>query len=313
MIENLFVIGNGFDLGHGMQTSYLQFKEWLTESFPGSENTFSFVLADTIQMPDGDEYISDENLAGFLVYCVEETSGEDWSNFEETLGQIDWVQFFDSVDDVVDKDGDIDFFKSSYVREDFTSQLYFNAQAFSKLFTEWVNDITYPKDITCNYFFTEAIKKSSVFLTFNYTRTLEDIYGISSSRICHIHGVQGGEIIVGHGIKNSNSNAEDYESEYDFGMEGIDDICNYLRKPTEKILENTTFFKELKDFSINNIFSWGFSFSCVDQCYIEEICRQLDTRTIVWYLHVRKDSKTHDYEDILRKCGFKGRITTFSA
>ncbi|WP_283610593.1 bacteriophage abortive infection AbiH family protein [Faecalispora anaeroviscerum] len=317
MINNLFVIGNGFDIGHKMNTSYLEFKKWLVEEFPEAVDTSRFSLAYSTLMPDGDEYISDEDLASFLVYCIEETAGGNWSNFEAALGEIEWSQFFDEVDDVMDRDGEIDPWKTAYAREDFTTMLSFNTSAFSKLFSRWINTISYPTNCTCNNFLSDEIKNSSIFLTFNYTKTLEDIYDISSKQICHIHGVQGGEIIVGHGIDNINDDEdedEDYfERSYDFGMEGIDDIHNSLRKPTKKIIEHTPFFNELQNHSVENIFSWGFSFSEVDQCYIKEICNRLDTKSITWHLYDIGNDEPEKFREILLKCGFKGIITTFKA
>ena len=146
-------------------------------------------------MPKGDMSISDEDLASFLVYCINETAGGNWANFEEALGSIDWELFFDDVDDVISKDGEIDLWKTAYAREDFTSTLQFNSYGFSKLFSQWINTISYPKDISCNSFLMDYLKNSSVFLTFNYTRTLENFYNIPPEQICHIHGVQGLSLI----------------------------------------------------------------------------------------------------------------------
>ena len=210
--------------------------------------------------------------------------------------------------------------KTAYAREDFTSTLNLNAYAFSKLFSQWIRTITYPKDITRNSFLTDTLKNTSFFLTFNYTKTLEDIYSILPEQICHIHGVQGGDIVIGHGVEKSSesigsysNDEDDFESDYDFGMEGIDDIHNSLRKPTKQILERTTFFEDLKYNDIKNIFSWGFSFSAVDRCYIKEICKVLDTERITWHLHDRGNGEPAKFEQILSECGFMGVITTFEA
>jgi hypothetical protein len=322
--NNLFIIGNGFDRGHDMSTSYNNFKDWLIEMYPESQDTEHFMVSDATLMPKGDMSISDEDLASFLVYCINEAAGGNWANFEEALGRIDWELFFDDVDDVTGRDGDIDLWKTAYTREDFTSTLSFNAYGFSKLFSQWINTISYPKAISCNSFLTDSLKGSSIFLTFNYTKTLEDIYHIPSGQICHIHGVQGKEIIIGHGVEKSRAATEaysddeydceaDYESDYDFGMEGIDDIHDSLRKPTKQILEQTSFFASLKHNCIKDIFSWGFSFSAVDLCYIKEICKTIDTGNIIWHLHDRGNGDPIQFEQILRQCGFSGNVTTFKA
>ncbi len=308
MIENLFIIGNGFDLGHKMNTRYEQFRHWLVSQFPKAANTSSFYLSEVQIMPDGEEYISNEDLASFLIYCIDETAGGNWADFESTLGTIQWEYFFDQLEEIIDRDGDIDLWKTAYSREDFTQTLSINSRAFAKFFSEWINTIKYPNSILKNAFFTDKIKTTSFFLTFNYTRTLEKIYLISENQICHIHGVQGEEIIFGHG----NQYDQD-ESRYDFGMEGIDNIHEGLRKPTEEVIRKTDVFNKLKSFDIKNIYSWGFSFSKVDQCYLEEICKSLDTKLITWYIHDYSKDKFYQFKNILHSCGFNGKVESFHA
>ena len=311
MIKNLFLIGNGFDLSHKMHTSYLQFRDWLMEEFSLSENESSYYLTDPQSTIDGDEIIPDLNLAKFLLYCINEASDgesdENWANFESTLGKIGWEDFFDQVGDVKDEDGDTNYCKTLYLREDFSQILNSYSTGFPKLFSQWINTINYPDDISTNNFLSQEIQDSSFFITFNYTKTLEDIYKISEDQIFHIHG---GDIIIGHGEKNK------YDpNDCDFGMEGIGEIDEFLRKPTQKIIkQNANVFKQLKaNFSITNIYSWGFSFSDVDQCYIQEICKCLDTEKITWYLHDFSQKNNTNYQTTLKNCGFKGTITTFHA
>ena len=225
---------------------------------------------------------------------------------------IDWGHFFDDLEDITDREGDIDLSKTSYAREDQTTMLHINSSSFGNLFSQWINTIVYPVNMSCNNFLSSSLCDSDLFLTFNYTKTLEDIYGVADEKICHIHGVQGKEIIVGHGkdISHEESNDE-YESSYDFGMEGIDDIHQSLRKPTNKIIKQTSFFSDLQDCNIENIFSWGFSFSDVDLCYIHEICKNLKTENLVWHLH--EYGGWREYINILKNCGFKGTIKSFKA
>lgn len=320
MKNNLFIIGNGFDRGHDMPTSYNNFKDWLIEMYPESQDTENFMVSDAALMSKGEMSISDEDLAAFLVYCINETAGGNWANFEDSLGRIDWELFFDDVFDVIDREGDIDLWKTAYAREDFTSTLCFNAYGFSRLFSQWINTISYPKGISCKKFLTDSLKDSSLFLTFNYTKTLEDIYHIPPEQICHIHGVQGKDIIIGHGVEKSHAapvaysdDEYDYESDYDFGMEGIDDIHDSLRKPTKQILEQTPFFAGLKHHRITDIFSWGFSFSAVDLCYIQELCKTVNTGDMIWHLHDWGNEDPVRFEQLLRQCGFSGKVTTFQA
>ena len=320
MIKNLFIIGNGFDLGHRLPTSYDDFKQWLIEEYPSSQEIEKFIIADPTLMPDGDSIISDEDLASFLVYCINEAAGGNWENFEEELGKIEWELFFDDIEDVLDKDGDVNPWRTAYIKQDLTSTLYSNSKGFSGMFSQWIETISYPEDITKNSFISDNMKESSIFLTFNYTKTLEDIYGIAPDQICHIHGTQGGDIIIGHGLEkvtripDVDSNGEYvYDSVYPIGMEGLDEIEDLLRKPTQEINETTPLFEDLKTYQIESIFSWGFSFSQVDLAYIKEICKVIDTQNITWHLHDRGNGNVVRFKNILIQAGFKGAITTFKA
>lgn len=314
MKTNLFIIGNGFDLGHEMKTSYNEFKNWINKEFPNTRDPYTFEFAYSITMPDGEEYVSEEDLASFLAYCIEETVGEDWSDFENSLGMIEWKDICsNNFEDIEDKEGDILNFRNAYAREDFTANLNLNSQAFSKLFSKWINGISYPKEISSNSFLTDDLKQSSLFLTFNYTKTLENVYNISPDRICHIHGVQNDDIIIGHGVGNSFDNEDNDDSDYDFGFEAIDEIHNSLRKPTRSIIENSYFLSDLSNYPIKNVFSWGFSFSEVDQCYIREICKKFDTTAITWHFHDRGNGEKEKFEKIVCECGFAGCINSFMA
>ena len=47
------------------------------------------------------------------------------------------------------------------------------------------------------------LEKRSIYLTFNYTKTLESYYSIPPKRVFHIHGTTDnpGSIITGHNLK----------------------------------------------------------------------------------------------------------------
>lgn len=304
MIENLFVIGNGFDIGHGMKTSYTNFKKWLEDEY-FCRSGVSYVY---LPWADGDEVVSLKDVASLLYYCVENASGGNWADFESALGMIQWDYFFEYVDDFVGRHGEIDLWKTAYNREDFTNILSIYSSNISDLFNFWINSIETYDNVIKNPFFTDYIKKSSFYLTFNYTKTLEEVYLISENRVHHIHGMQGDKIIFGHGC-----DYKDLNIKYNFGFENIENIHNMLKKPTKEIIHNTDVFKKIRSYNIVNVYSWGFSFSNVDQCYIREICKSLDTNGVTWYIH-DYDSICYDrFRSILLTCGFKGQIKTFNA
>ena len=92
------------------------------------------------------------------------------------------------------------------------------------------------------------------------------------------------------------------------------------------VVTNTWFFKKryAKDYRtgtgffnylppIEKIYSYGFSFSNVDLPYIKEVCNQLDTINITWFLYDYDEKEVRDrYRKIIRECGFKGEFEVFS-
>ena len=146
-----------------------------------------------------------------------------------------------------------------------------------------------------------VLSEGDAFLNFNYTQTLETVYGISD--VCHIHGVVGDpdeDIFFGHG------DMEDFpESMASFGADwNLNQLKRDLRKDTTAALQrHWDFFEGLHD--VKSIYSFGFSFSPVDMVYIEEIARRAKGAT--WYLNQYADKCT-DSRSILEGLGFKVEV-----
>lgn len=116
-----------------------------------------------------------------------------------------------------------------------------------------------------------------MFLSFNYTSTLEEIYNVGS--ICHIHGIQNSDIFFGHG--NDEDYTEYYLSHYIGAEDELRELDVRLRKDTAKAIQvNKPFFELMQD-RVKNIYSYGFSFSDVDLPYIQEICKCVYTKSSI--------------------------------
>ena len=85
----LFIIGNGFDLAHGLKTSYEDFRAYLQEEYPEADAD-EFVMPDVYTMPDGGEAIDDEDAVSFLLRIISVTEGDKWKDVETTLGLLDF-------------------------------------------------------------------------------------------------------------------------------------------------------------------------------------------------------------------------------
>ncbi|WP_066074135.1 bacteriophage abortive infection AbiH family protein [Neobacillus soli] len=246
-----------------------------------------------------------------LFYLINQAENDEaeWKDIEASLGRLDFSEVYDWLDDIVDKDGDINPWKTASRNEDIAEDLIVPTAAIQRYFSEWVDSINIssaePKQD-----FKSLIGDGEQFLTFNYTDTLEEVYGIDESNICHIHGRQGAEIYFGHGETEDYS--EIYMQQHIGSENGLSRIDRQLRKETEKALEtNCDFFYNLEELNINKIYSYGFSFSMVDKIYLGEICSLINTEEVIWYFNDYDLSSVEKYKELLNSCGFKGSFDTF--
>ncbi|NJI62949.1 AbiH family protein [Staphylococcus epidermidis] len=256
---NLYIIGNGFDIDHGIKSKYIDFKHFLENSLDINAK----VLLDIIE----NSYRNNDDML--------------WKDLEKSIGELD-------LDYYIEKDV-----------KNLTNAIMFT-ENFSYLFKEWVN---YLRDFEIIKVSTKKDLKQlfnenrDVFFSFNYTPTLEKIYNINKDNIKYIHVVKNGE-------------------SYEFGHEKIGEINeighknfgvrNFLRqqlsKDTSKIYENNrSWFEELSQKNIENIYFYGFSFANIDLIYIKGILNNVNKNKLKnIYLYSYKNQKENDYEE--QKC-----------
>lgn len=311
-MSKLFIIGNGFDLAHGMPTSYKNFHNFLQEMYPDIDEEFAIVPEYTIGH-HGEMIYKKSEVAGYLMNLLSRTIGEDWKDMENALGHLDFADDFYELPARFDHDGDRNLFHEAYDNEDLAFELSNCVPMISNFFTEWINTIDVSSDKKKPTFLSLITPETDYFLSFNYTLTLEKLYGINS--VCHIHGIQGKEIIFGHGAPPLFHDEEGnfHESKFVGCETYLEGVQSALQKDTVHAIEtHKNFFRSLRS-GITAIYSYGFSFGEVDLIYLKEIFKNVDTRNIIWYLHAY-DSKNHDkQEGALRKSGFKGSIDVFDA
>jgi hypothetical protein len=314
-MNNLFIIGNGFDISHGLKTKYENFKHYLLEKYeisPSDIKEWEYIdIPYATQLPDGGIEYYEYDIVIFLLRLISIVEGDKWCDLENSLGMLDFEELLDSqiIDDIKDKEGHIDFSKTANLHEDISNNLRIPIKSIINYFSQWINEIILDENTKKKSDF-EIIANfnSDMFLSFNYTRTLEEIY--DAKNVCHVHGEQQGELIFGHG------NKIDFNVEtalYFEAAHNLDEIHYALKKDTVKALNNNQWFFNQLSQNIKNIFSYGFSFSEVDKIYIREICRRLNTDNIIWYLNDFDSEKTRkNYIDIIRSCEFNGIFRTYS-
>ncbi len=166
MNNKLYIIGNGFDLAHNLPTRFdPDFKSIANHLEP--DNFWE------LYQSTGDEIWSD------FEYLL---ASPDFNLLEEILAPF-WPDY--QSDYERDRNGII-------IQVDLVGHLNNALDIFAEKANDALNDT---KSIS---FFNDLLDTEGFYLTFNYTQTLEEIYGISSDHILHIHGEVGDDLILGY-------------------------------------------------------------------------------------------------------------------
>ena len=287
-MTHLYVIGNGFDLHHNIRSSFRCFRCWLERFCPS-------VLEEVES-----------------IYACHDVHW--WSNFENNLASLDAVKFateiaFENQPDLSSEHCDRTWSDAQIEVENKLNNIY---TSIRESFHEWIMQLNEPQD--CKMIKIE--QKDSIFLTFNYTKTLENMYHVPSSNILHIHGCidDNEDFVLGHGktyedIEKMNSAPElskvpdtlsDEEKElfYDEQAEQFHEQLARIaaiagvasqRKQVKSIIErNRAFFDRMKDVQYIHVF--GFSFSEIDMPYLEEIVNVTGVENATWEISYYGDN-----------------------
>lgn len=105
MEKNLFIIGNGFDIAHGIKTKYIHFHDYLKENYYDGELD-SYSAPEWYMLPKGDVVYDSEDVVKFLrtVISNAERNNENWEAVETSLGKLDFSTFLDNY--FIDKDAE---------------------------------------------------------------------------------------------------------------------------------------------------------------------------------------------------------------
>jgi hypothetical protein len=169
-------------------------------------------------------------------------------------------------------------------------------------FCEWVDEI----DVS-SVSPSIAFDPYARFLTFNYTPTLQRVYGIEDKRILHIHGQAGVDTLVfGHGIEL----VEEPEFDPETGesnrtiftdAEGFAKYPLYaFKKQVEEIIKrNQSYFVSLRD--VSEVVIIGHSLNDVDLPYFREIASY--ARSCKWVVSCHEESDWKHHPSQLASCG----------
>lgn len=207
--KRLIICGNGFDAHHRLPTTYSHYKDFLMKHYHQVKRDY-------------------DNFP-----CLTDTGKGYWYNIEESL-EIDYQPYFeDSVlnnyPDLINDESDSRW-DNLWVNIDIDSK--FIDMFTGKCFYEFLSTLSYDEKER-SFIVERLINANCVFLTFNYTDTLQRLYQIPEDRVLHIHGAL-------KNIKSDNPTSREIRSEIQFGAVEID--ADSVEKDIEEQYSDDDFY-----------------------------------------------------------------------
>lgn len=259
-MNKLYIIGNGFDLHHGLPTSLTGFRNY-------SEHSKFHRLYEN----------------GVFMMPANQTLDEHWQQLETNLSNFDVDVLLEYAKEYYDDDPHKDQF------------IYEVKSALNALTMGLKKDLnsylSLAESSTVEDGKVLPIDTSARFLCFNYTNTLERIYNISSDRICYIHGKLNSTdapIVIGHGMKASEYKApptidistlseaefeafsDSYSPDYEYAVSEAHKYFKRSYKDTATCIQGSSLFlQSLVD--IDKVVILGHSITDIDKPYLDYV------------------------------------------
>lgn len=264
MSNTLYVIGNGFDIDHQINSRYSDYREYCCAK-------------------DKDTYI--------LLNNIYRKPEELWCDFENGLPYIECEAFFKVADHMrIERNLPTD------IEIENTADVLCHIWQSMR---DWISEVDSTILSKCRKYDFNNLQ-DSIFLTFNYTTTLETLYKIPHDQVRHIHGCVGrdviedvdlSQIIIGHGKSREEIDeifSECADEKVKDELKCILDKC--LRKDTDRIISKDykEFFEDLSN--IDTIYILGHSMAAVDMPYFVKI-RDSVKKTAKWNVSIFGDEE----------------------
>lgn len=311
-MNKLYIIGNGFDIHHNIPSRYSNYRDWLE---------------------DNDAELL-ERLRNF--YDVDDKNW--WSQFELELGYPDMADYIEETafenqpDFASDEFRDRDYHAGQIAAEDEVGSLVADIKG---TFTDWVASLPAPnggKKVVLG-------KEDAFFINFNYTDTLQNLYNVNPADILFIHGNVGigSDLVLGHNrpyeelddefapeipTPPDNLSGEEMAEWYDEMADSGEDYIHQsvrgevvsqihrLRKDTENIIKaNKTTFDALN--AVEDVYIYGLSFSPVDEPYLDEVIKKVNTNKTKWTVSYYSDDDKENAEAFFLKSAIKKDLVSY--
>ena len=286
----LYIIGNGFDLAHRLPTAYWDFRTYLEKMHP--DFLESFEQHYEIYPGASEEY--KRNLL--------------WNDFETNLANINEPVIIENALalDMGLESGPVGI--EDTLREYFRNE-YKYIDLLAGYLKHWVRTIRIRDTLPI----VSPILKSTddQFITFNYTSVLENVYGIDSGRVLHIHGSlhnEDDDPILGHGnsnriedIKGRKNHAQISRNEAEISICSV--IHDYYRTTHKNIKNYMHKLTYLWKYPFDEIIVAGHSVAGVDLPYFRQI-DDITQRKSKWKIYYFRESEKEGMHKSLIEQGF---------
>lgn len=286
----LYIIGNGFDLHHGVRSSYWDFADWLKKN--------------------------NKDLYGALSrVCQIEFL---WKDFEKALAYVN-RDFFIRMGELC--------LPRNWTEDDSVAELYYAEDIVRsgandlwddivKWFRKWVSTIKWGRESDRKKV---GIDYDARFITFNYTSFLETHYGIPKENILYIHGkatdYQNLPIIghdgrdtfedwfksAGRDVKRYYKSQDAMLPEVEMMTRSVEEFFSLSEKPVRSIIKNHhDFISNLYD--VRYIYVLGHSLGKVDIPYFKAVNSVNEhPEELVWYVSYYSSKEKQMLEEVMRK------------
>lgn len=293
---NLFIIGNGFDLGHDLSTKYWDFRCFLEEYRGEFLKDFE------------DKYsLWGEELKTFL-----------WNNFEYNLANLNEEIIVEEMYQSTDLG-----LESGNVGIEDTLDYYFEKdfkyiEKLTIYLKEWIEVVN--KDLDNLNRRTSLIDENNqdTFINFNYTTTLEKVYNISEQNVLHIHGVinTDDDLVLGHSnLPQFDKFLEKREIAKNKADEQSAPIYNILADycyKTYKNVEEYTYKLFSIDFElVSQITIVGHSLGEVDLPYFRVISERTKS-DVEWQIYYYSEKEINSFKEKLVRIGIDEQKIIFT-
>lgn len=279
-MKKLYVIGNGFDLYHGLSSRYADFYRYVEENDPDL----------LIELYSYFPFRVDKNYL--------------WNNFEQDLCLFNHKRFMRTYNHV---DLTSESFRPSELHgllDEVTAESERLADQIREAFRDWVEGFEL-EEIDRKRYIPLLLDQHGLYLNFNYTDTLVEFYRIPKERILYIHhnaNACDGELIFGHGKKRDQKEIPTFDEDGEPTRTPFTDSENasrslfYVFKKDAKavIEEHRDWFSKLK--GLEEVIVLGHSMGRVDWPYFRAIAKQApQARWMVSYYGDKELRKLQKY------------------